>query len=101
MSATLAERYNDAVEDQEFQHKVLVALVEAAINNVAPSATEGDNKRSTFAKSVIDSPLSHLSHVAMLVVADGTDNTATDAAIRTRVGDLWNAFSGVRDGDDP
>lgn len=99
MSAALLTRYVDA-QDPEFRQKVLIALVEAAINNVgAASSGTASDKRTTFAKLVIDNPIAHLEHACLMAVADGTDNAATDAAIRTRIGNLWDAFSGVRAGE--
>jgi hypothetical protein len=100
MSAALLSRFDDT-QNGDFRKKVAVAMVEAAINNVGEAIATGvdADKRTAFAKAVIDNPLAHLEHVLLAVVADGTDNASTDAAIRTRVGNLWNAFAGVRTGE--
>ena len=99
MSAGLLTRHDDT-QQADFRKRVMVALVEAAIGNVGEATgTVGADKRSAFAKAVIDNPTAHLDHAVLLTVADGTDNASSDAAIRTRVGNLWNAFAGVRAGE--
>lgn len=101
MAADLIGRYNDT-QNADFRNKVLVALVEAAIGNVgeplAPGGI-GSDKRTDYARQVLASPMSHIDRVCLAVVADGTGPASSDADIRTRVGNLWNAFAGVRTGE--
>ena len=99
MSAGLQTRFTDS-QDPDFRQKVLIALVEAAVGNVGEATgTVAADKRTDFARAVIANPLAHLEHACLLAVADGTDNASADAAIRTRLANLWNAFAGVRAGD--
>lgn len=99
MSAGLQTRYDDT-QNPDFRQRVLIALVEAAIGNVGEVVgTIASDKRAAFAKAVIDNPPAHLDHAVLLAVANGTDNASSDATIRTRLGDLWNAFAGVRAGE--
>lgn len=99
MAADLIGRYTDT-QDPDFRHRVLVALVEAAIANVGEAVgTVASDKRAAFARAVISNPSSQLDQACLLVVADGTGGASTDAVIRARCGGLWNAFAGVRGGE--
>lgn len=99
MAADLIGRFNDT-QDTAFRQRVLVALVEAAIGNVgAAVGSVASDKRTEYARAVIASPHAHVDQAVLLVVADGTGPSTTDADVRTRVGNLWDAFSGVRSGE--
>ena len=100
MSTSLIDRYNDATAEETFRKRALMALVEAAVGNVGEAVGSiAADKRTAFARAVIADPTGQLAAVMFLIVADGTDENTSDTALRTRVGNLWNAFSGVRGGE--
>lgn len=100
MAATLIGQYQDT-QDQDFRHKVLVALVSAAIGNVGAAIGGGTaaDKRTQYARAVIANPSAQLDQAVLLVVTDGTGTASSDAVINDRIGGLWDALSGVRAGE--
>src|SRR5689334_15677838 len=100
MSATLIQRYLDADKDEQLLKKVTVALVTGALGNIGEAVgTVGATKRTTYAAQVLANPKGMAQIAIFAVVSDGTDNTASDANIQTRVNNLWNGLSGVRSGE--
>ena len=99
---TYAAQYTDS-QAATFQAKVNVALASVCVDiigEVRPANLDGWNKRHDLAFSCINDPTLHLNAFAIAIVSDDiTNDSSTDAAIKTRCGAVFNDLAGVRDGE--
>lgn len=87
----------DVASQPSFQARVQQAMVAAAIAIQFEASTTTDHtNRSNYAQKVLQQPNVFAPIFAIAAVSDGvTDNTATDAALATRISAIWSALAGV------
>ena len=97
MATTYEQQYLSIQNDNKFLGRITASAVQAAIAIYGEvNTTPGHAQRALYATKVMASPDGYARSIAWSVVSDPTiDSTASDAAIFSRLGAVWNVLAGV------